>query len=325
MAVSTAAEDRLINVTDAWEQWTGYRRAEAVGRTLLDLGLFENPEDYHRIRRHLDAHGSVRRVEHRFLTRDGSILIGALSAQRFVVDDQPLRIVAIEDCSSLRLSEQASSSLARALIVSQEEERRRLARDLHDDIGQRLAILQIGIDQVRHELSARPGESAGFLGRMDGLSKQAADVAVEIRTVTQALRSPKLDFLPLAEALRGVCDDVRQQVGLDIEFSSHDVAQVGAAITLCLFRVLEDALKSATRHGGKGRVAVELWGAAAAIHLRIRDFGSGLSTITADAHRLSLLTMQERVSLVDGTLAITSSPGLGTEISVRIPLPSSEI
>jgi PAS domain S-box-containing protein len=324
MTLSTAKEDRLIDVNETWVHLTGYPREEAIGRTPLELNLLEDPEDYQRLNHQLEAQrGSLRGAECRFRMRDGRIIIGSFSAEEFDVNGEALRIVVMADITGLKQLKEALSRTSQQLIRAQEQERFRIARDLHDDIGQRLALLQMGIDQVKESI---PAPTEEVLWRMDELSKQAADIARDIRELSHGLHSPKLRLLGIDQALRGLCEDVHAQLNLAIDFRSHDVpTAVGTEASLCLFRVLQEALNNSAKHSGTSRVDVELWGTFGAIHLRIRDFGSGFPSVPgAGGTGLGLMTMRERVGMVGGTWSIASTPQVGTEINIRVPLSAIE-
>jgi signal transduction histidine kinase len=256
--------------------------------------------------------------------RDGRVVIGSLSAEQFDVNGDALRIIVLADITARKQLEEAFSRSSQQLIRAQEQERFRIARDLHDDIGQRLAVLQMGIDHVRDDC---PKPTTEILRRLAELSQLAADISTDIRELSHGLHSPKLRLLGIDQALRGLCEAVRAQLHLAIDFTSHDVpGAVGTEASLCLFRVLQEALNNSAKHSGTTRVEVELWGTSNEIHLRIRDFGSGFSSLSAaSGSGLGLLTMRERVGMAGGTWSVTSTPHEGTEINVRVPLSTMEI
>src|SRR5262249_34898744 len=147
------------------------------------------------------------------------------------------------------------------------------------------------------------------LSRLALLSTEVEELADDIRTMSHDLFSPRLKLLKVDEALKGLCEEVSTQLNLDIEFSSHDIPSAAESeASLCMFRVLQEALNNAGRHSGSRRVQVELWGAEEALHLKVRDFGAGFDVRAAlNAGRgLGLITMRERVGMMAGAFEISS-------------------
>jgi signal transduction histidine kinase len=130
-------------------------------------------------------------------------------------------------------------------------------------------------------------------------------------------------MLGLSDALKSLCTQLQRHLAIEIRFTSHGITrQVPADVSLCLFRVLQEALINAAKHADTRRIVVELRGARRLLRLRIRDFGTGFS-IGSATEGLGLVSMRERVALIGGTFSIVSTPGSGTEINVHIPLDPS--
>jgi signal transduction histidine kinase len=221
------------------------------------------------------------------------------------------------DLTPLRAAEARLSDVSRKMLDAQELERLRIGRELHDNVGQRLALLNMGLVQTQADVDTLVQAVAGSL---TDLSKQAASISKDIRTISHDLYSPQLRLLDLTEALKGVCVQLQRHLAIEIAFSSHDVPRpVPADVSLCLFRVLQEGLINAAKHSDTRRIDVELRGSSGAVYLTIRDFGSGFSVGTA-SEGLGLVSMRERVATVGGTFEIVSTLRSGTEIQVRIPL-----
>jgi PAS domain S-box-containing protein len=209
--------------------------------------------------------------------------------------------------------------LTRNAIEAQEWERLRIARDLHDDIGQRMVIWQLAMDRMRRDvLAVAPQFEAG----LEELQKQARSLSADLQVLSHDLHSPALSLLSIDKSLKRLCDDMSTRFGLEIEFNSwHVPRSLPPNVSLCLYRVLQEALTNVVKHSGSARAVVRLTGTPDAIVLKVRDYGSGVAAehlaITAG---LGLLTMRERVAMVKGTFAIISPPDGGTGIEVRIPL-----
>jgi PAS domain S-box-containing protein len=222
------------------------------------------------------------------------------------------------DVTERKLAEEALSSVSFKLIEAQEQERTRIARDLHDDINQRLALLAIELERVKIDI---PESNVDILIRMEELRKHTSEIASDIQALSHQLHSPRLEYLGIVAAMRGFCQEFGEKQKLDIEFRSHDLLRpVPPDISLCLFRVLQEALHNAAKHSRVSRFAVQFWGTPGEIHLTVSDAGVGFDLEHAMRGRgLGLISMQERVRLVNGAICIGSKPG-GTTIEVRVPL-----
>jgi signal transduction histidine kinase len=217
-----------------------------------------------------------------------------------------LRIVGmVADIADRKLAEEALASVSRRLIAAQEHERTRIARELHDDIGQRLALLAIKLEQLN--LNA-PDLSPEVRSRMSELQKHTTDLATDIQSLSHELHSSKLESLGIAAAIRGFCKEFGEQQKVEIDFKNHDLpSPLPPDISLCLFRVLQEALHNSAKHSGVRRSEVRLWGASGEIHLTVSDGGSGFDSEAAKEGRgLGLISMEERLKALNGTFRIAS-------------------
>jgi len=207
----------------------------------------------------------------------------------------------------------------RRLIDAQEQERRRIARELHDDIGQQLTLLQLELDQVRGQ-SAEPLKPL-----LDKLYRQASDASDAARTISHKLHSVQLEFLGLVPALRNLCDTVRKEASVDVVFTEENVPTcIDPQLSLCLYRVTQEALHNVARHSHAHKVAIRLLGRGEWLSLYIADDGVGIAKERGHAVALGLESMRERVVLVGGTFTLASGPMSGTRIEATIPLKSPE-
>jgi PAS domain S-box-containing protein len=225
------------------------------------------------------------------------------------------------DVTERKLAEDAISSMGRRLIVAQEEERTRIARELHDDIGQRLALLSIELETLQRTSNQRE-----FPGRIYQILKQTSEIASEIQAISHRLHSSKLEYLGLAAAARGYCAELSEQQDVRIDFLDEGVPRsLPHEIEMSLFRVLQEALRNAVKHGRVRQVKVELRAKGNDVHLTVLDSGVGFDPATAlHGKGLGLVSMQERVRLVHGELTIDSAPNSGTSIHARVPLIRTE-
>jgi signal transduction histidine kinase len=218
--------------------------------------------------------------------------------------------------------ELALASVNRKLIEAEEKERSRIARELHDDICQRLALLAMGLQLLEGDT---PNVSADeVVSRLNELKQQTFEIANDAQALSHQLHSAKLQILGLAAALKGFCKEFEEQQKAEIDFNSHDLPRLLATdISLNLFRVAQEALHNSAKHSGVRHFAVRLWAEKGAIHLTVQDSGLGFDWEAAKQGRgLGLTSMEERLKVVNGTLSIASQLRRGTVIHARVPLSS---
>lgn len=228
-------------------------------------------------------------------------------------DDEAVR----EGEEALRQSHGENRALAGRLIAAAEEERRRVARDLHDNVCQQLAFLCITASRLKQSPALAGADEAALVARLrEGLG----DVTDDIREFSHRLHPALLEMEGLVTALGSLADEVRTHP-LDVRLTlGEDLEPVPPDAALCLFRVAQEGLQNVVRHSGAAGAEVILVREPGALSLTIRDSGKGFDPEAArEAGGLGLMSMAERVRLLDGTLTIRSRPGAGTELSVRIP------
>ncbi len=230
-------------------------------------------------------------------------------------------VVALLDITGRKRAEEAVASVNRKLIESQEKERARIARELHDDTCQRLALLANGLEQLQRNSPNLPAEVGIHLGE---LWEQTSEIATGLQTLSHELHSAKLQYLGVSAAMRGFCQEFGEQQKVEIDFQTPDLrSPVPPETALCFFRVLQEALHNSAKHSGVRRFEVRLWGTSDEIHLTVRDSGAGFDREAAKASRgLGLISMEERLKLLNGMLSIESQPQRGTTIHACVPLSS---
>jgi PAS domain S-box-containing protein len=261
-------------------------------------------------------------ISYRMLRPDRSVVWLEKSARAFF-DEQGkvLRMIGmVADITQRKQADEALAGVGRRLIEAQDQERTRIARELHDDIGQRLALLAFELDQLHQELPNPPE----IRSRMGELQKQTSAIATDIQTLSHELHSAKLEYLGIAAAMRGFCKEFGMQQKAEIDFKTHDLpSPLSPDISLCLFRVLQEALHNSAKHSGVRHVEVQLWGTSDEIHLMVNDSGVGFdSEAVKESGGLGLISMEERLKLLKGTFSVESEPEGGTTIHARVPLSS---
>ena len=222
------------------------------------------------------------------------------------------------DITEQKLAEEARSSLSRRLIEAQEEERTWIARELHDDINQRLALLAINLAGLKQYHSSSNGQARR---RFEEVQRQVRQIGDDIQALTRRLHSSRLEYLGLEAASAGFCRELSNLQNVEIDFHSETVPKdLRKEVSLCLFRVLQEALQNAVKHSGARHFQVSLRGGSNEVALTVRDPGVGFDPEqTNNWQGLGLTSMKERLKLVDGELFIHSELQRGTAIQARVP------
>jgi PAS domain S-box-containing protein len=234
--------------------------------------------------------------------------------------DAPVLLLGVSmDVTERRRSEEESRFVSSKLITAQEDERKRIARDLHDDLNQRLALLSVQMDVFSTGLQRPDGEAREVL---DSMISQVKDLSTEVHRLSYQLHPAKLDQLGLVIAARTFCREVSAQSRIPIQFEQQNIPRdLSADVALCLYRVTQEALQNSIRHSGGAAIQVSLTAAAGQIQLIIADKGKGFD-VDSVIHNggLGLVSMRERVRQVNGSILFSSSPGQGARIEVTVPL-----
>jgi signal transduction histidine kinase len=231
-----------------------------------------------------------------------------------------IRIYA-HDVTARRWAEAAIQKLAKRVVAAQEEERQRISRELHDEAGQALTALKIGLELIQGEITGNPTIQVS-LNEIIALADQTRD---RIRQLARGLRPPALDTLGLSLTLEDFCRTFARQTALAINYQSTTLPELSDAQNICLYRCLQEALTNVARHAGANKVKVKLWFDEKALHLSVEDDGIGFDTgLSTTSHNrlpgLGLLGMKERLELLGGWLEIQSQHSQGTVIIAHQPL-----
>jgi PAS domain S-box-containing protein len=222
----------------------------------------------------------------------------------------------VRDVTESKRAIELNRDLAGRLIESQENERRRIARELHDDLGQQIALLNIEIDQIASEL-----RDETIRTRLQKVSTHAGEIARELHDLSYELHPSKLQTLGLVSAIESLVRDMSQQSGVEISFSHGDLPiTVEPNVSLCLYRIAQEALHNVARHSRAREAQVRLTRNGDELFLQIADSGVGFHPQEVSDAGLGLVSMRERVALLKGQLAIRTFKDGGTRIGVRVPL-----
>jgi PAS domain S-box-containing protein len=246
--------------------------------------------------------------------------------------DPPLVVGIVEDIKERRLAEETAKStkaeleqLAGRLLHAQEEERLRISRELHDDIGQRMVLVGLEIERLKQQLHA--DNNSALADKAADLGSHLQELASIIHDMCRDLHSTKLVHLGLRAALSELCGNVFQHSGVVVHIEVDDHAdRLPQEMAGCLYRVAQEALNNASKHSGASSVEVFVRREDEIVCLTIRDSGKGFdSSILHDSAGIGLASMRERMRSIGGTLAIHSSTGVGTEVVAKVSCVAARI
>jgi len=313
-------DGRWLRVNDKLCAIVGYPREELLQLTVQDITHRADLEpDLNRVRRVLSGEIQTYSTEKRYIRKDRSLVWTNLTVSlvRTAAGEPRHFISVVEDITDRMLAEDELRDLSRRLIRAHEEERALLARELHDDLTQRIAVL--AIDVGRAELAAPGGAQVETMRAVrEGLVRLSED----IHSLAYQLHPSVLEELGLADALRTECERIerRGRIQLSLEIGPLPAA-LGRDTALCLFRVAQESLNNVARHAAARAARVALRQEDGGLLLAIRDDGVGFDPAGPGRGRsLGLASMRERVRLVNGRLDIESAPGQGTAIAAWVPV-----
>ncbi len=230
--------------------------------------------------------------------------------------------------AALQEKEAMRAQLLKQAIMAQEDERARLSRELHDEIGQMLTAVQLGLDRFDRSL---PVEDAAARERLDRVRSLTEQTLADVRRVIAALRPGVLDQLGLAPALGWVADHTLRPLGIDVTIETTGLAdRLPGELEITLFRVAQEAMNNVARHSRAGHLTIRLAQAGDQVTMTLADDGVGFTAAELTAAKggeeqsrgLGLAGMQERAFLAGGQVTVNSVPGRGTTIQVIVPVPA---
>ena len=311
----TTPNKHWLKVNDRWCEMIGYSREELASISWEELTHPDDlASDVAQFKRLLSGEIPEYTLEKRFLRKNGEILYCEISVAAVRKADGALRYavgMAVDSTQNKR-AEQSLAEMTGKLIEAQEQERARIGRELHDDIGQRLALLALDIDLLQENPSK-------ISLRLRDLRTQIDEISGDIQSLSHDLHAVKLEYLGIVAGIKSWCVDFGVRFKIQISFSGNLRTQLPRSIGICLFRVVQEALHNVVKHSGAKRAEVNLRECPSEVHLVIRDAGRGFDANEVRGG-LGLISMRERIRLVNGAISIDSKPRRGTTIYVRVPL-----
>lgn len=323
--ISTAKEDRLIEINDGFERHTGYSRPEVIGHTSADFQLWRDPVQRTALLETLQKLGHARDQEVCFRVKSGKFIIVLLSVELIELRRDSCLLAVGQVITDRKRAEQELRLLSGQLLLLQDAERRRIARELHDSTGQNLTALAAMLDQVRASIPSSSRKSRKLLAQCQSLANLSMR---EIRTLSYLLHPPLLDESGIEDAIRHYLDGFEKRSGLRVDLQvSPSFARLSRDIELALFRVVQESLTNIHRHSGGRLAKIRLDRNAREVTLTVSDDGHGTSRGTNPCLGTPLFgietgvgipSMLERVKLIGGELAILSDAA-GTTVRVTLP------
>jgi signal transduction histidine kinase len=242
------------------------------------------------------------------------LLLSALAA---IISEFILIIIFVAERRSRKKADLAIENMSGRLINAHEEERRRIAGELHDDIGQRLSLISLDLDVMQHRLLEK--EATARLSLEEPL-EELGKLITDVHNLSHQLHSNKLQTLGLEVALNETCRQFARQHDVDIQLTAGRVPfPLPEDVGLCFYRVAQEALSNSVKHSSATRVDVRLVASEGFLRMIVKDNGTGFDS-SAVANGLGLATMQERLKLVEGKLLVRSTPGRGTKVVAEAKL-----
>lgn len=317
LSIAPLEDGRLLEVNAAFLRMTGFSRAEVIGRTTVELGLWTSPSR-RAMAEALRERGAVENLEIKFQKKSGEIRDGLLSAELIHLDAGPSVLGIGQDVTERNRTAEALQRYPHQLLEAQEAERQNIARELHDQIGQVLTAIQLNLQTVWE--TCESSESRALIDEGVAIVDEAL---AQVRDLSFELRPSLLDDLGLATALRWYADRFAQRTGISattaIDLPESPIRLRRELETAC-FRIVQEALTNVVRHARARKVSITLRSSKDQIRLSIKDDGTGFDVHTRNlAGSVGLRGMRERALALGGRLEIKSSPSRGTEIRAYFP------
>jgi signal transduction histidine kinase len=210
-------------------------------------------------------------------------------------------------------------ALTASLLKAQEEERRRVSRELHDDLSQKMARLQFDVETLEQQL---PSDMTDDKTRLQSIRDEVAALSNDLRRIAYELHPSMLDHLGLSVALRAFSREFSEREAIPVKFTARKVpAQISTEVASALYRIAQEALRNVAKHAGKTTVKISLTGGRNVVSLSIQDYGIGFDSLSVQGKGgLGLISMQERARLLHGEFSLEASPGCGVILMIRVPL-----
>ncbi|BCS98568.1 hypothetical protein DSLASN_42000 [Desulfoluna limicola] len=325
IAINSLYSGKFSHVNAIFSAQFGYSRDEVTNKTPLEVGLWQDPSAWEAYFTIMRTHRWVNNFQCLFRTRDGQSRSVLLSSRRITLSHDQYALTTVNDITDFSRAENQIKHLTRKIIQVQEEERRRIARDLHDSVAQDLSSLKITCSS----LLDGPIPASVLRAKVREVSSVLQECIEAVKTIAYELRPPILDELGLPTALFRYCEDFQRKTGIEVDFFSAGLngIPIDSDTEINLYRLVQEALSNVLKHANAGQVVLRLVASFPDIIMRVEDNGVGFEMKKGenqDTKCMGLHSMEERVLLMGGRLRIITSPGEGTALVIRVPFNMSE-
>jgi PAS domain S-box-containing protein len=324
-------QGRMVMVNPATEKMLGYSQDELIGEP-VEMLVPENLRGGHVSHRSGYFHNPQNRpmgfgLDLQARKKDGSIFDVEISLSYISTATETLAVAFMSDISKRKADDQAIRQqredlrlLTGRLMTAQDDERRRIARDLHDDLSQKLAYLAMDIGKMASKASSHE-----VLDSLRALQRRAGDAAETVRHISHQLHPSILDDIGLQAAVEQYCEEFEERAGIRTHFLSRDVPDsIPRDVAGNLYQIFQESLRNVSKHSKAAEVFVTLEALDGVLRLNVRDEGVGLPAASRSATGIGITGMKERANLVNGNVSIESQAGEGTEVTVTVPLSTAE-
>jgi PAS domain S-box-containing protein len=324
MAMTRLTDGRFIDVNESFERLSGYSRDEILGRTSLELGIFSSNEHRKAIMGSLLQTGSVRNVELNLPLKNGDTRLLLCSAALLELQGEQCIIIAANDITERQEAEQQLAELTGKLLRTQDEERRRIARELHDVTAQSIGLIMLNLAQVQNAASSLDARSKEKLTESLAFCEQALK---DIRTLSYVLHPPLLDEAGLRTALKWYVKGFHERSGVQVEFTESGGAddRMPPEVEYALFRVVQECLTNIRRHTNSETAEIVLTRTPETVSLSVCDHGKGHKLEMprngegAEFVGVGIPGMRHRLKQLGGELLVESSLN-GTTVTATVPV-----
>jgi len=321
MVWMTEPEGSCVFLSQSWYDFTGQNPETGLGFGWVNATHPDDQRYAHEMFLAANERREAFLLEYRLRRKDGYYAWAIdTAAPRYSGSGEFLGYIgSVIDITERKAAEEALRNLSGQLIQAREDECARIARELHDDLNQRMALISIELEQLGQSSADTDGQ---LHKRLESILRQAGEVSREIHQISHDLHPSKLTQLGLIATVKSLCSDMQRSHGLRLEFTHEGVpARLSREVSLCLYRIVQESLQNVIKHSGAREAKVEIVGRGNEILLRVTDRGKGFeieSPVTKKG--IGLVSMRERLRLVGGEMRIGTQRSEGTHIEVRVPL-----
>ncbi len=324
MMLTTLVEGRFVDVNESFGALSGFTREEIIGRTCLEVGFFSSEGQRNATIAPLLQTGSAHNVELNLPLKNGETRVLLCSAELIELGGEKYIVVALSDITERKESELQLAQLTAKLLTTQDEERRRIARELHDVTAQSIGLIMLNLAQVQKAASSLDSRSKDRLTESLAFGEQALK---DIRTLSYVLHPPLLDQAGLITALKWYVKGFNERSGVKVDFneSGHEDQRLPPEVEYALFRVVQECLTNIRRHTNSETAEINLTRTPEEINLSVRDYGKGHKLQIArngdgaEFIGVGIPGMRHRLKQLGGDLLVDSSLD-GTTVTASVPV-----